>query len=192
MVINGLISVLKSAGIAGGRVRAFNLEEGDLAAGPSLVANRVSSAPPVQDFTGDAGLSEIGVQIDAYAKTRQAAIELADAVHDLLDNSYGTLPDGTVLQVLLVANEDQDFFEPDTEAYRVYMQFTAFVESEGSEGEFFNASSLLVLLHGDITPSIAPGVAAAKPALYVKNSDGSVWSKTGAADTDWTQLNFVP
>lgn len=44
-------------------------------------------------------------------------------------------------------------------------------------------------LHGNSNPSTGSGVPASIPNLYLKNDDGSVWTKVGELDTDWLQLN---
>lgn len=48
----------------------------------------------------------------------------------------------------------------------------------------------VTLISGSADPSAAAGVAATTPALYVRTSDGSLWSKTGVLNTNWTIIPF--
>lgn len=45
------------------------------------------------------------------------------------------------------------------------------------------------LLTGTADPSAGAGVAATRPALYVRTGTDQLWLKTGAGDTNWTQIS---
>jgi hypothetical protein len=49
----------------------------------------------------------------------------------------------------------------------------------------------ITVLHGSVVPSAGDGVPATAPALYVKDDDGTVYSKTGSGDTAWSLLAFA-
>jgi hypothetical protein len=128
MIIEGLITLLKDESsvstLTSSRVRMSQLEEGDRDAGPSLVLQRAGGTPN-QTLTPKTGTRTVQIQIDAYALTRAAAVELSEAVLSFLDYAYGTLSEGTVLQVIRPVGEPLDFYEQDTKLYREFMQFEA-------------------------------------------------------------------
>ena len=132
MILEGLISVLTDDGsvfaLTGNRVRMSQLEEGDREAGPSLVLQRAGGTPN-QTLNPRTGTRQVQIQIDAYALTRAAAVELSETVLSVLDYAYGTLSEGTVLQVIRPVGEPLDFYEPDTKLYREFMQFEALFNS---------------------------------------------------------------
>lgn len=62
----------------------------------------------------------------------------------------------------------------------------AFVQTGGSPT--ISQVNGVTILSGNVDPSAGAGVQSALPALYVRNTDGVVWSKTGTAATAWTQI----
>lgn len=50
----------------------------------------------------------------------------------------------------------------------------------------------MLFITGTVDPSAGGGVLAAIGSRYTKTDDGTQWAKTGAGDTAWEQLAFVP
>lgn len=105
-----VFAVLTGQTAAGDRV--YPLVRGQGTPLPALVYTRTGSAP-VTSLAGSSGLDQVRVQVDCYAASYAAAKALAAEVRQLLE--------GASFKALL--QTDFDFFEPDTQVYRVTQDY---------------------------------------------------------------------
>ncbi len=81
------------SGLVGGvRIYPVRMPQGQFA--PSVVYNRISETT-FYHMGGPAGVIQAIMQFDAWARSQDGAVELADAVHDRLSGQRGTITWGT-------------------------------------------------------------------------------------------------
>lgn len=108
------------------RVRAFQLEEGDIDAGPCVCVNRIGG--PVNNvLSGSSYVNPNIIQVDAYGLKRSQTKALADAVEAFLKTLSGS-HSGIEIQAARLASAPQDLYETDTMAFRVCMQFEVWTQ----------------------------------------------------------------
>jgi len=130
-MIEGLVSALKNSlpvnVLTDERIRSFELQEGDLANGPSLAINNVGGTE-INTLNGEHIINPTIVQVDSYAITRVLARELSEQVRTVLKDLFGTLSDGTVIQSIRPVAGSQTFFEQESAAYRVFQQYEVWAD----------------------------------------------------------------
>jgi hypothetical protein len=108
------------AASAATRIYPVNLPEN--VDGPSVTFRVISKIP---DYTldGATGMITARVQIDAWAAVYGDAKQLAQAIHDALNDFSGTFPDGTAVQNVWLADAATDGFDADARLYRVQADY---------------------------------------------------------------------
>jgi hypothetical protein len=110
MVESLILSALKGNTAAGNNVFALVLPSGTVR--PAITYQRISTEP-VNSIVGSSGLDRVRMQIDCWAGTFQAAVEIAEAVR--------TLMAAAGFQGLL--DNQSSEFEEETRLYRVSSDF---------------------------------------------------------------------
>lgn len=87
---------------------------------PAISYQRVSGVR-FRNLAGPAGRATPRIQIDCWAESYSGARTLAEAVRSAMDGYAGLMGTTTVGSVVL--ESDIDFYEPDTDIYRVSMDF---------------------------------------------------------------------
>jgi hypothetical protein len=120
MIEQGLIALLLSDATVGpmvtGAVRLLRAEQGDETQ-PHLVVFNTSS-DYCNTFDGPTALRMQRIQVSCYAPTAAGMVNLARAVHNLLDGYQGTLSDPNSTYVNGInPNQDVDVFDPDSQLF---------------------------------------------------------------------------
>ena len=89
---------------------------------PLLVYQRISG-PREHDADGAAGIANPRIQIDAWAATYTGAKDLATKVRKRIDGYSGDVGSPAVDVVFSHLLSDRDFYDSETEYYRVSMDF---------------------------------------------------------------------
>lgn len=92
--------------------RCYPLQIPQNGALPAIVYQRIANTPNNQ-LEGKPTLDQVRMQIDAYAKTYKAAKLLGKSIRTAMENA----PFSATLQ------SDDDLFEPETDVYRVSLDF---------------------------------------------------------------------
>lgn len=87
---------------------------------PAISYQRISGNR-VRNLSGPAGRAAPRIQIDCWADSYSGSKALATAVRSAMDGYAGLMGTTTVGSVVL--ESDLDFYEPDTNVYRVSMDF---------------------------------------------------------------------
>lgn len=107
--------------------RIFPVKMPDKTAMPAITYFRVSG-PRVESFQGSSTLAHPLFQIDCWAKTFQAADNLASKVRNSLQGYAGTTASVRIQGILL--ENDLDLYEEDTETYHRVMDFRIWYDEQ--------------------------------------------------------------
>jgi hypothetical protein len=115
-----------SDAVGGDRIYPVRLPQNQRS--PSIVYNRISAVGD-HHMEGPSGLAQTRIQIDAWATTQDAAVELADLVKERLDGASGEILFGSAspsesltLQGAFFDSEREDYDDA-AELYRVSRDF---------------------------------------------------------------------
>lgn len=100
--------------VAGVRVHHLRLPQNQI--DPSVVYLKVSETSDYH-MQGDSGLSQMRMQIDAWAQSADTATQLANAVYDRLTGEKGTLANIDVRGVFLLNGRDD--YDEIAKLYRI-------------------------------------------------------------------------
>lgn len=117
MILQTVYNLLagQSPQLAGGRIFPSRVPQGQ--AFPAIVYQR-DATRFLRTFDGHNGFTRTGLQVDCYAHSVYEAATLAARVKTALVD-YATAPIN-----LIALDNELDLFEPDTELFRVMLQFT--------------------------------------------------------------------
>lgn len=87
---------------------------------PCTTVNKVSGRR-LQHLAGKPSMVLPVYQVDCWARTHLAAMELADAVEDVLDRFTGTVR-GVRVQLIMIADDPIEQFEEVTQIYQVPLE----------------------------------------------------------------------
>jgi hypothetical protein len=100
--------------VGGVRIHHLRLPQDQVA--PSVVYLKVSETGDYH-LAGDSGLSQLRMQIDAWAQNADTATQLANAVYDRLSGESGIMTDVTVRGTFLLNGRDD--YDEVSRLYRV-------------------------------------------------------------------------
>lgn len=113
-----LMNDLRVIGMAGTRIYGKRWAQGtDF---PCTTINKVSGRR-FQHLAGRPTMVTPVYQIDCWARTHLAAMELADAVEDALDR-YAGIVLGVTVQQIVIGDDPQENFEETTQIYQVPLE----------------------------------------------------------------------